>query len=141
MSVSLRVWRGDRPALTGGGRGITHRWWTRTRGLGRLVTSLGPHAGHARTVVGEVPGDRASRGDLRRIRETRLAHESRNAISEVVSQALASVVQTSDKTVGPHLRSSEIKQVQGAPGSEYTPCLIQRLLFLLRPEVVEHQGG
>jgi hypothetical protein len=50
-------------------------------------------------------------GYLRRIRETRLAHERRNAVSEVVSQALASVVEASDKTVGAPLRFSEVKHV------------------------------
>ena len=81
-------------------------------------------------------------GYLRRIRETRLAHERRNAVSEVVSQVLASAmeasVEASDKTVGAHLRSSEVKQVQGAAEFEYPPCFIQRLLFLLWTEVVEH---
>jgi hypothetical protein len=50
-------------------------------------------------------------GYLRRIRETRLAHERRNAVSEVVSQALASVVEASYKTVGAPLRFSEVKHV------------------------------
>src|SRR5215207_209079 len=119
----------------------TLRWWRRSPGLGRRVESVGPLTRRARTVVGEAPGDRDSMGDLRQIRETRLTHERRNAVSEVVTQALASLVQTSEKTVGSRRRSSEVKQVQGASGFEYPPCLIQRLLFLLRPEVVEHQGG
>jgi len=83
-------------------------------------------------------------GYLCRISETRLAHERRNATSEVVSQVLASVVEAveaSDKTIGAHVGSSEVKQVQGAAGFEYPPYLIQRLLFLLWREVVEHQGG
>jgi hypothetical protein len=80
-------------------------------------------------------------GYLLRIRETRLPHVRRNAISEVVSQALASVVEASDKTVGANLLSSAVKLVQGAVGFEYPPCLIQRLLFFFWPEVVEHQGG
>ena len=81
------------------------------RGLDRRVASIGPLARRARTVVGEAPGNRNPMGYLRRIRETRLAHERRNAVSEVVSQALASVVEASDKTVGAPLRFSEVKHV------------------------------
>jgi hypothetical protein len=31
--------------------------------------------------------------------------------------------------------------VQGAAGFEYAPYLAQRLLFIVRPEVVKHEGG
>src|SRR5215217_8346774 len=141
MSVSLRVWRGDRPAVTRGGRGITHRGWRCTHGLDRRAASVRLLRRRARAVVGEAPGDRDPMGDLRRIRETRLAHERRDALSEVVSQALASVVEASQETVGAHLLSSEVKQVQRAAGFEYPPCLVQRVHFLFWTEVVEHQGG
>jgi hypothetical protein len=110
-------------------------------GLDRRVPSVGPLTWRARAVIGEAPSDRDSMSDLRRIRETRPPHERRNALSEVVSQALASVVEASYETVEAHLRTSEVKQVQGAAGFEYPPCLTQRLRFFFRPEVVEHQGG
>src|SRR5215217_3055268 len=80
-------------------------------------------------------------GNLSRICETCFAHERRNAVSEVVSQALASVLEASDKTVGPHLRSSEVNQVQGAAGFEYPPCLRQCLLLLVWLKVMEHESG
>src|SRR5215207_10510701 len=95
------------------------RWWRRTHRLGRRVASVGPLTWLARAVVGQAPGDRDSMGYLCRIRETRLAHERRNAVSGVVSQVLASVVEAveaSDKTIGAHVGSSEVKQVQGAAG-------------------------
>jgi hypothetical protein len=79
--------------------------------------------------------------NLRRICETCFAHEYWNAVSAVVSQALASVLEASDKTVGSYLRSSEVKQVQGATGFEYPPCLLQCLLLLIWLEMVKHEGG
>ena len=80
-------------------------------------------------------------GNLRRICETCFAHERRNAVSEVLSQALASMLEASDKTVGSHLRSSKVNQVQRASGFEYPPCLLQCLLLLVGFEVVKHKGG
>src|SRR5918994_5365933 len=101
--------------------------------------SAGLRVQHSCSVVRDTSEDRDSMSNLRRICESCFAHECWNAVSEVVSQALASVLEASDKTVGSYLRSSEVKQVQGATGFEYPPCLIQHLLFLFRPEVVEHQ--
>src|SRR5215207_966334 len=100
------------------------RWWRRTGELGRRVPSVGPLTRRARAVVGQAPDDRDSVGYLRRIRETRLAHEHRNTVPEGVTPALASAVEASHKTIGAHLLSSEVKQVQGAARFEYPPCLI-----------------
>src|SRR5215211_6786425 len=91
-------------------------------------------------VVRDTSEDRDSVGNLRRICETCFAHECRNAVSEVVSQTLGSGLEASDKTVGSHLRSSKVNQVQGGVGFQYPPCLLQCLVLLVWIEVVEHEG-
>ncbi len=87
--------------------------------------SAGLRAPHGCAVVGDASDeDRDSTGNLHRIRETCFAHECRDAVSEVVSQEFASVLQAGHKTVGPHLCPSEVEQVQRAAGFEYSLYLV-----------------
>ena len=116
---------------------LTHHATAEKRRLG----SAGLRTQRSCSVVRDTPEDRDSMGNLRRICETYFAHECRNAVSEVVSQTLASMLEVSDKTVGSHLRSSKVEQVQGATGFQYPLCLLQCLLLLVWLEVVEHEGG